>query len=190
VITTHAVMNLLVGAMALLTAETLTGALTPTSTIVLQGATVAYAEQSGSSVAPGRSSTISAPALSTVPVPDTAPPSPPSSEGVLDGLAASIGRTGEPGTTSWHGMAGADVNRRSEPNRSKPSLGILRAGTPVEVVRWVTGEEIEPANDTWAQLSDGSYVFSTSLRRDPLTTPPALPADAPTTGRWIDVNLT
>ena len=190
VISTRSVLHLLVGAMALLTAETLTGAFAPTSTVVLQGTTVAYAEQSGSSAAPGRSSTISAPALSTVPAPDTAPAAPSSSEGVLDGLAASIGRSVEPGTTSWQGFAGADVNRRSEPNRSKPPLGMLKAGTPVEVVRWVTGEEIEPANDTWAQLSDGSYVFSTSLRRAPLTDPPALPADAPTTGRWVDVNLT
>jgi lipoprotein-anchoring transpeptidase ErfK/SrfK len=60
---------------------------------------------------------------------------------------------------------------------------------PVEVIDWVTGEEVESHNDTWAELSDGSYVFSTSLRRNPLDGAPALPADAPTMGRWIDVNL-
>jgi lipoprotein-anchoring transpeptidase ErfK/SrfK len=32
-------------------------------------------------------------------------------------------------------------------------------------------------------------VFSTLLRRAPLAEPPAPPADAPTEGRWIDVNL-
>ena len=44
--------------------------------------------------------------------------------------------------------------------------------------------------DAWAQLSDGTYVFSTSLRRTGPTEPRARPADAPTTGRWVDVDLT
>jgi len=184
-------MHLLVGAVALLSAEAVATLIAPTTTtVVLQGATVAHAEQSAPTASSGRSTAVSAPALSTGPAPDAASAQPSSDGEVLDGLSASIGRPTDPGLTSWHGAAGSDVNRRSEPNRSKPAIGTLKAGTPVEVVRWVTGEEVEPANDTWAELSDGSYVFSTSLRRDPLTAPPALPADAPTTGHWIDINLT
>ena len=33
----------------------------------------------------------------------------------------------------------------------------------MEVVDWVAGEEVEPRNDTWAKLSDGTYAYSTSL---------------------------
>jgi lipoprotein-anchoring transpeptidase ErfK/SrfK len=108
----------------------------------------------------------------------------------LGELGTTMGRPVDAGRTSWRGVAGQDMNLRSEPNRSKPPVGALKAGTPVQVVRWVTGEEIEPANDTWAELADGTYVFSTSLRRAPVQATPALPADAPTGGRWIDVNLT
>ncbi|MCC6175024.1 MAG: L,D-transpeptidase [Chloroflexi bacterium] len=91
--------------------------------------------------------------------------------------------------SAWHGYAGQDVYRRAAPNRANKPLGMLIAGTPVDVVDWVSGEEVETENTTWAQLSDGSYVFSTALRRAPLVAPPAPPSDAPTTGRWIDVNL-
>ena len=105
-------------------------------------------------------------------------------------LSATLGRRVEPGLTSWRGLAGTEVNLRSQPNRSKPPVGLLKAGTPVEVVRWVTGEEVETVNDTWAELADGTYVFSTSLRRVPTTSAPALPAAAPAEGHWVDVNLT
>jgi lipoprotein-anchoring transpeptidase ErfK/SrfK len=105
-------------------------------------------------------------------------------------LNATIGRTGVAPVTTWRGLAGQDVNRREAPNRSRPPVGELKAGTPVEVVNWVSGEEVESHNDTWAELSDGTYVFSTALRRAPLSAPPALPASAPAEGRWIDVNLT
>jgi lipoprotein-anchoring transpeptidase ErfK/SrfK len=105
-------------------------------------------------------------------------------------LSATLGRRVEPGLTTWRGQSGAEVNLRSEPNRSKPPVGTLKAGTPVTVVRWVTGEEVETANDTWAELADGTYVFSTALRHPEAAKAPALPANAPTEGRWIDVNLT
>jgi hypothetical protein len=95
-----------------------------------------------------------------------------------------------PEVATWRGIAGQDVNRRAAPNRSQAPVGQLKAGTPVEVVDWVSGEEIESHNDTWAELSDGTFVFSTSLRRNPLGDAPAPPADSPTEGRWIDVNLT
>lgn len=188
------VIHLLVGALALLTAE----ALADGSLGLLdmpQGSTqIVHAEQSSTTPA-----TVSRLALSTSAPATTAASAPateatvPAPTGVLNDLGSTIGRRVEPtqpGQTVWHGAAGLDMNLRSQPNRSKPPVGTLKAGTPVTVVRWVTGEEIEPANDTWAELADGTYVFSTSLRRAPVEKPPALPADAPTEGRWIDVNLT
>jgi len=184
------VIHLLVGALAILSAQTLANATLGPVDALFSGTQIVHAEQSVASTATASapSEPISAPALSTT-APAAAPPEAHEAQ-VLDGLSASIGRRAEPGQTTWRGTAGLDMNLRSEPNRSKPPIGTIKAGTSVTVVRWVTGEEIEPANDTWAQLSDGSYVFSTSLRRAPLESPPARPADAPTTGRWIDVNLT
>ena len=150
------------------------------------GASVAYAEQQPTSASP----TISAPALSAG---TTAPSQPaqlqPGRSTVITDLSATFGRPVAPDTT-WNGVAGLDMNRRAKPNRSKPPVGDLKAGTPVEVVRWVSGEEVEPHNDTWAELSDGTFVYSTSLRRSGEVAPPALPAAAPTAGRWVDVNLT
>lgn len=109
---------------------------------------------------------------------------------VITDLSATIGRTAAPATTTWYGVAGQDVNRRAEPNRSHPPVGDLKAGAPAVVVRWVSGEEVEPHNTTWAELSDGTYVFSTALRRSGAVEAPPLPADAPSSGRWVDVNLT
>ncbi|MFN8637703.1 MAG: L,D-transpeptidase [Chloroflexota bacterium] len=149
------------------------------------GLSIAYAEQQHPTPP-----AVSAPALSdggSSTTTQRAPVRP----GVLGDLGASIGRIAVPAAaTSWHGVAGQTANRRSEPNRAKPPVGDLLAGTPVQVVRWVTGEEVEPANDTWAELADGTFVFSTALRRDPVTAPSALPENAPTEGRWVDVNLT
>jgi lipoprotein-anchoring transpeptidase ErfK/SrfK len=189
-VSTKLVLHLLFGAVALLSAQALTSAAMMTTTMIPGEAQVAHAEQSA-----GATSNVSAPALSTSPstaasTARTTPSSTSTSEGVMGDLSATLGRRVEPGLTSWRGVAGAEVNLRSQPNRSKPPVGTLKAGTPVEVVRWVTGEEVETANDTWAELADGTYVFSTSLRRVPTTNAPALPADAPTEGRWVDVNLT
>lgn len=147
------------------------------------GAARVYAEQRVS-----ESPAITAPALSAAPAATTTRSA--SATSVLTDLGASIGRTSAPGPAVWRGMVGQEVNKRPEPNRSKPPVGKLAAGAPVEVKRWVTGEEIESHNDTWAELADGTYVFSTSLRRSTPSAPPALPADAPTEGTWVDVNLT
>jgi lipoprotein-anchoring transpeptidase ErfK/SrfK len=131
---------------------------------------------------------VSAPALSTT-APSQPPQHVPARGDVLTDLSASFATTPAPTIETWRGIAGQEVNRRAEPNRSKPPLGTLGAGTAVEVVRWVRGEEVEPRNDTWAELADGTYVFSTSLRRTDTPTPGPVPADAPTSGRWIDVDL-
>ena len=148
---------------------------------------VAYADQQQ----PSGPSTIVAPALSS----GAAAPSRPTQQSqaradMMTDLSSTIGRTPAPDVNTWRGVAGTDVNLRATPDRSKPPVGDLKAGTPVEVVNWVAGEAVEAHNDTWAELADGTYVFSTSLRRNPLEHAPAVPADAPTEGRWIDVNLT
>jgi hypothetical protein len=109
---------------------------------------------------------------------------------VTDYARATIGDRMVPAATNWHGVAGLAVHRRDAPNRARPSVGLLQAGEPVRVVRWVSGEAVEPHNDTWAELADGTFVYATTLRRAGDMTSPAPPAAAPTVGRWIDVNLT
>lgn len=183
IVTPRTVLHFLVGAITLVTAQALIAPLARTWDEVL-GGPVAYAEQSRA-----QTPAVSAPALSTsAPAQPTQQQSAPRGD-VLTDLGSSIGRTAAPTIESWRGMAGQEVNRRSAPNRSKPPVGTLQAGTAVEVVRWVRGEEVEPRNDTWAELSDGTYVFSTSLRRTGTPEPGPIPADAPTEGRWIDVDL-
>ena len=182
VIGPRAFLHVLVGAITLVTAQALVAPLTRSWEEAVSGPVV-YAEQPRS-----QSSGVSAPALSTSAPSETAQQAAPHGD-VLTDLSSSIGRTAAPTAETWRGMAGQDVNRRSAPNRSKPPVGTLQAGSPVEVVRWVRGEEVEPRNDTWAELSDGTYVFSTSLRRTGTPAPGPIPADAPEAGRWIDVDL-
>ena len=186
-VTPRVVLHILVGALTLVSAQALLMPLTK-SWEAAMSAPVAYADQQ-----PGAGpSTVVAPSLST----GVAAPPPlqeqPGRSDVMTDLRSTIGRTGLPAVpdvATWRGIAGQDVNRRAAPNRSQPPIGQLKAGTPVEVVDWVAGEEVESHNDTWAELSDGSYVFSTSLRRNPVADAPSPPADGPTEGRWIDVNL-
>ena len=182
--TPRVVLHLLIGALTLVSAQALLKPLTRSWEATMT-ASVAFADQPNAGPA-----TIVAPSLSTGAV-SPAPPlqQQPGRSTVMTDLSTTIGRTGVPAVATWQGIAGADVNRRAAPNRSKPPVGELKAGTSVEVVDWVTGEEVESHNDTWARLSDGTYVFSTSLRRNPLSAPPSLPADAPAEGRWVDVNL-
>jgi lipoprotein-anchoring transpeptidase ErfK/SrfK len=183
----NVVLHLLVGALTVVTAQALFKPLTR-SWEATMSPSVVYAEQPTTGPA-----TIVAPSLSTS---ATAPVPPlqqqPARSDVMTDLSTTFGRPASPAVadgTTWRGIAGQDVNRRIAPNRSQPPVGQLKAGTPVDVVSWVSGEEVESHNDTWAELSDGTYVFSTSLRRNPIGDEPELPADAPTEGRWIDVNL-
>ncbi len=182
-LTPRVILHVLVGALTLVSAQALLKPLTK-SWEAAMSASVVYADQQAAGAAivaaPSRSTSV------TVPAPPLQQPGP---SNVMTELSSTIGRTDLPAVTTWRGIAGQDVNRRQAPNRSQPPVGELKAGTPVEVVDWVSGEEVESHNDTWAELSDGTYVFSTSLRRIPLADAPALPADAPTEGRWIDVNL-
>jgi lipoprotein-anchoring transpeptidase ErfK/SrfK len=94
-----------------------------------------------------------------------------------------------PPTRYWFGTAGQDAHLRATPDRSRQPVGELKAGQVVQVSDWVAGEEVQHQNTTWAQLSTGQYVYSSVLRRAPVGGPSSLPADAPTSGRWIDINL-
>jgi len=109
---------------------------------------------------------------------------------VTDQRSAMVNGRTVPAATAWRGVAGLAVHRREAPNRARPAVGLLRAGEPVQVARWVSGEAVEPHNDTWAELADGTYVYATMLRRPGEVTPPEPPTAAPSIGRWVDVNLT
>jgi lipoprotein-anchoring transpeptidase ErfK/SrfK len=182
VVTPRVVLHILVGAITFVTAQALLSPLTHTWDEVV-GGPIVHAEQQRA-----QTPAVSAPALSTTAPSQTSQQAPAGGD-VLTDLSSSIGRTTAPTDETWRGIAGQEVNRRSAPNRSKPPIGTLGAGEPVEVVHWVRGEEVEPRNDTWAELSDGTYVFSTSLRRTGTPAPGPIPADAPTDGRWVDVDL-
>ena len=122
---------------------------------------------------------------------------------VLDSLSSTIGArpaadtvaarpagpTVAPADHVWEGTAARAGYVRRAPERGGKPIRELTPGEPVTVVGWVAGEEVEKNNNAWAELADGTYVFSTLLRRTPLAEPPALPADAPESGRWIDINL-
>jgi lipoprotein-anchoring transpeptidase ErfK/SrfK len=182
------VLHVLVGALTFVSAQALLSPLSRSWGEAVES-TVAYASQP----APTAPSSPTTPALSAASLSTTASPPAehvPPRGGVLSDLSTSIGQKAAPAATTWRGVTGQEVNRRSEPNRSKPPVGTLAAGTPVEVVDWVSGEQVEPRNDAWARLSDGTYVYSTSLRRTGDVEPTPLPANAPTSGRWVDVNLT
>jgi lipoprotein-anchoring transpeptidase ErfK/SrfK len=184
IVTPRVVLHLLVGALTLVSAQALLNPPTK-SWEAAMSASVAHAEQQQSA----SPATTAAPSLGG----DSAPVAPLQQRAdVMTDLSSTMGRPGlpaMPAATTWRGIAGQDVHRRKAPNRSQPPVGELKAGTPVEVVDWIAGEEVESHNNTWAELSDGTYVFSTSLRRNPVLDAPSLPAEAPTEGRWIDVNL-
>jgi lipoprotein-anchoring transpeptidase ErfK/SrfK len=183
-VTPRVVLHLLVGAITLISAQALLRPLSKSWEGALS-AQVAYANQQSSGPV-----TVVAPALSSTTAPAAQAAHPAGArQDVMSAFGSTIGQPAAPAITAWRGTAGQNVNRRSTPDRSNPPVGELAAGTPVEVVDWVAGEEVESHNNTWAELSDGSYVFSTSLRRAPIAGAPSLPADAPTEGRWIDVNL-
>jgi lipoprotein-anchoring transpeptidase ErfK/SrfK len=180
-VTPRVILHLLVGALTLVSAQAFLKPLSKSWDGAV-AVSVAFAEQ----IAAGPT-TVSAPSLSTTAVNATQSPV---RIDVLTDLSTTMGRPAVPAATTWQGFAGQAANMRVEPNRNRPPVGEIRAGSPVEVVNWVAGEEVESHNNTWAELADGTYVFSTTLRRNIQTTQPTLPADAPVEGRWVDVNLT
>ena len=69
-------------------------------------------------------------------------------------------------------------------------MRVLEYGEDVVVSDWVEGEEVFVGADLWAKLKGGGYVYGRNVGRNAPVAPPPIPADAPTAGRWIDVNLT
>ena len=91
----------------------------------------------------------------------------------------------------WWGRVVVDgANTRSAPKAHAPVIGQLPAGSPVVVSDWIEGEQVVAENPAWAQLNDHTFIYSAEIRPVDLPSAPAVPVDAPTTGRWIDVNLT
>jgi hypothetical protein len=108
--------------------------------------------------------------------------------------AASVGPVGEPTGPpvlgKWWGTVGSDgINVRSAPDTRSKVIGQLSAGTPVVVDAWVEGTDVFGDQPGWAKLGNDAYIYGPLLRRVDLGAPPP-PAQAPTTGKWIDVNLT
>ena len=191
------VLHALFGMLAIIGADALIGPFAPGPERHSGGLTVAAARAEEQVPA---ADVFTPPTLAVAP---TNKPSRPTSDAtVLDSLSSTIGgrpadasaaRPIDPvasdGTSVWEGTAARAGYVRRAPERNGKPIRELTPGEPVKVVAWVAGEEVEKNNNTWAELADGTYVFSTLLRRAPLAEPPALPADAPDSGRWIDVNL-
>src|SRR5262249_28032329 len=68
-------------------------------------------------------------------------------------------------TGAWQGRVTASglVEHQAASGRSAPRFS-LPAGTPVQVVDWVVGDELTPGDWTWAKLADGSYAYGESFQ--------------------------
>jgi hypothetical protein len=97
--------------------------------------------------------------------------------------------------TEWHGFVregGAYV--RSAPSSAGAIEAELDPGTPVRIVRWVSGSMLYPDVITWGEVDPddgGGYIFGGALAG---TLPPAVPPPPESmqdyAGTWVDVNLT
>ena len=89
----------------------------------------------------------------------------------------------------WQGATLGETNVRREPTTKAPVAEELDYGEPVTVTEWLKGEEVFEGADLWAKIGDRRYVYARNIGRNAPVLPPPLPADAPTWGKWIDVNL-
>jgi hypothetical protein len=113
------------------------------------------------------------------------PSGPPSA----DWLAAVTGATPSENNKAWVGrvVAGGIVEQQA-PSKRSAVRRTLPAGSLVQVIAWVIGDEQTWGNWTWARLADGGYAYSAALQAVVPTSPPPMPAVHPM-GKWIDVNL-
>jgi len=93
-------------------------------------------------------------------------------------------------TTVWQGAALGETNLRSKPDTNSNIVKVLEYGDDVVVTQWVKGEEVFTGADLWAKTNDGLYLYGRNVGRNAPVAAPPLPANAPSTGKWIDVNLT
>ncbi len=99
--------------------------------------------------------------------------------------------TAEAASRPWQGtVIVSSAKVRSAPNSKAPVVATIPAGKTVTVVEWVSGEEVDKTNTTWAVLDDGEYVYSAAIQKIPPAGPPERPQGVSFPGRWIDVNIT
>jgi hypothetical protein len=67
---------------------------------------------------------------------------------------------------------------------------VLAFGDDVTVTAWVKGEEVFKGANLWAQVGKDKFIYARNVGRNAPVAATPLPAEAPTFGRWIDVNLT
>ncbi len=91
--------------------------------------------------------------------------------------------------TVWQGATLEETNVRREPTTKSAIVKTLDYGEPVTVTAWLKGEEVHEGSDMWAQIGDGRFVYSRNVGRNAPVLPTPIPADAPTWGKWIDINL-
>ncbi|MCA9879485.1 MAG: L,D-transpeptidase family protein [Thermomicrobiales bacterium] len=90
----------------------------------------------------------------------------------------------------WQGATLEETNVRNEPTTAGKILQTLDYGEPVTVSQWLKGEEVFEGADMWAKVGDGRFVYSRNVGRNAPVLPTPIPADAPTWGQWLDINLT
>ncbi len=90
----------------------------------------------------------------------------------------------------WQGAALGETNVRAQPSTKARVVEELEYGDPLKVTAWVEGEEVFEGADLWAQIGPNRFVYGRNVGRTGSVAPPPLPADAPSAGNWIDVNLT
>jgi hypothetical protein len=89
----------------------------------------------------------------------------------------------------WQGATLEETNVRREPTTKASVVETLDHGASVTVAAWVEGEEVHEGSDMWARIGEGRFVYSRNVGRNAPILPTPIPADAPTWGKWIDVNL-
>ena len=90
----------------------------------------------------------------------------------------------------WQGAALSETNVRAKPDTTSNIVEVLEFGAPLKVTAWVEGEAVYTGADLWAQVGPGKYIYGRNVGRNAPVMPTPIPPGAPSTGKWIDVNLT
>lgn len=90
----------------------------------------------------------------------------------------------------WQGAAMGETNVREQPSTNAKVVDELVYGDPLEVSAWVKGEEVFEGADLWAQVGQNRFIYARNVGRNAPVAPTPVPAEAPASGKWIDVNLT
>jgi hypothetical protein len=89
----------------------------------------------------------------------------------------------------WQGATLEETNVRREPTTKAPIVETLQYAAPITVTEWVQGEEVHEGADMWAKIGNNRFVYSRNIGRNAPVLPTPPPADAPSWGKWIDINL-